>query len=1256
MKPTTRLTSILLTLTMLLGMVSLCTVPAADGGEGLSWSGTPITHHEGSCDYLDSTLTTHIFDFSVDSISYYATDRTVAYNGTPVLEDGRVTNRPGHTFTFGSALCLGDEYGLEEGYASFDLCLRAGKVSMGVRNTRTCSTPDKRGIWFDFTPGTLTVREPDSGLSVDLTLAADLSAGQTIRVYEGLSNLTLTVGGETVCVISYTRGGGLAVCGADGTELAKTENNTVEPTGYFSIHLEELDGWIDNVIYTSVSETRKEQPAAGSLRKIDYSTWTATDAIGRTVSGNASVGDPKEKRDVGVFYFLCWVGAGQHVTDNTLLYSEGGIEGVKSHYAQTVGESYWGEPFFGYYRNTDTWVYRKHAYQLEAAGVDFIFLDVSNAEVFIEGHMALFNTWLEMRHEGIDTPQICFFNGDSGATFESNMKKLFTTVYSDENWSKYEELFYLWDGKPLVFGNLSGVSLGMKQTIQNKFTVRGNWAWCDKNNYWSWMQEYIVTGSRAKLQNGGWGRSADGTYESLSVALGHHATQSKGRSFVNNRQADNKLGDYEYSSIERSGQGLCFANEFKAVQMLMEKEIKADQPFCLLITGWNEWIAGGTRLDAPTSFCNGQADFQYVDNFNAEFSRDAEPMRNRNGYGFGDNYYYQMVDVIRQYKGISATPAADNQTTVSIYDLSGWDNISMTYMDSLYDVEHRNTISYDADYRYINNSGRNDLDTAKVSQDDNNLYFLVTCADDVIIDDGPNWMNLFLDTDNDPATGWNGFDYVLNRARDSFAVTVEKITDADFHTETVGGAYYAVQGNTMTVRLPKELLGLSGTVTAMNFKWADNSVDTTAEKPDPMDFMDHGDTAPDSRFAFVYLCESCTTTAEAPVTLATDAYTTQTAQIPAVPTDLSYETKLGSRDVDYLFDAEHESAGIYVTDSALADYFQHVGGNSSSKVQIVKQSGKENKYMKMTGYSDLRTWNDVKGSYEMSVDLHMIDVGNSAVYVRGEMPGSLSPVNPRNFNVYQVFNYFEWDWYAENGGRKFGGSSTAGSGIGIYPTEDSLILRVKRYASDGLTVASASHTFAYPASYEVGGDGWFNLHVLDDGTTVSILCNDTLICTVKLEQPGVTYESDGTGQEYYGLATVFDADGKEVLKVENTRLNSAGSQIAVTTRDQTMEFDNIYIRYTELLVEGNHVVTPFNPVLTEVEYTPDTRLVSTLYLGKLPEVVTEPETVPADDPAATEPDGSGTTADGSGCKSLLTLAALPLVLTAAALVRRKRED
>ncbi len=78
----------------------------------------------------------------------------------------------------------------------------------------------------------------------------------------------------------------------------------------------------------------------------------------------------------------------------------------------------------------------------------------------------------------------------------------------------------------------------------------------------------------------------------------------------------------------------------------------------LMITGWNEWIAGCFRDTG--NFCNGTADYRYVDNFNAEFSAmpnrcATERLRLRR------QLLLQMSDYIRRFKGIAATPTADHR-------------------------------------------------------------------------------------------------------------------------------------------------------------------------------------------------------------------------------------------------------------------------------------------------------------------------------------------------------------------------------------------------------------------------------------------------------------------------------------------------------------------------------------------------------------------------------------------------------------------
>src|SRR4029079_1529680 len=80
------------------------------------------------------------------------------------------------------------------------------------------------------------------------------------------------------------------------------------------------------------------------------------------------------------------------------------------------------------------------------------------------------------------------------------------------------------------------------------------------------------------------------------------------------------------------------------------------KPQFVLVTGWNEWVAGRyTRPKEPIVF---------VDQFDQEYGRDIEPMRG----GHSDNYYYQLVANVRRFKG--APRLATSPTNHSI-DING---------------------------------------------------------------------------------------------------------------------------------------------------------------------------------------------------------------------------------------------------------------------------------------------------------------------------------------------------------------------------------------------------------------------------------------------------------------------------------------------------------------------------------------------------------------------------------------------------------
>ncbi len=796
----------------------------------------------------------YTFDFNEESAKYYSQHeglRLLARTGFAV-HDGRLYCESGSTFTMASKGYLGDDYGIAGGNLGFELLQTGGKVTVTLRDINDSPARNDGGLRFSFSDNTVALRDTTTKTTVTVDVTPYVSDSPTAYEFkDSVTEITLTANGNTILSIDYDEGeysvsnyeSILTFYDGNGNELGRSDKSLVQRAGRFLITADGLEGYFESMHFTR-NEIDQTMPDS-SERVINYGNWVATDDLGRTTALQDVAGSPKEDKTVGIFYFLCWVGAGIHIQDNTKLYLELGIDGLKEYLEKQGGEAYWAEPYFGYYRNTDTWIYRRHAYMLEAAGVDFIFLDISNSETFDSGHTALFDTWLDIRREGGSTPQICFLTGDNPETFEDHIRRLRRTVYSNKNWDKYSELFFCWDGKPLIFGNLEGVSAETRSYLDENFTVRGCWAWQDKIGYWNWLDEMTQD------ENGNWdlkkGTDWNGNFEQLAVVMGHHPASSKGRSFVNGVQPNNGRDDFEFTS-DTARLGLGFKSQ---ADYALEVS-----PRVVMITGWNEWIAGNSRNS--TYMANTQVDdVCYVDQFNPEFSRDGEPMKLRDGVGFGDDFYYQMVDFIRRYKGTDALETASGQRSVDITAtgdaaVSEWQDIGPEFRDTIGDAVFRNSISYDAAFRYMNGSGRNDFDYTKVSQDADYIYFLVTAVNDIVRADDAQWMNLFIDTDMNHDTGWEGYDFVLNRSRTADTLSVERFDGSSWDAVKTGDADYTVDGRCLTVKVPKSLLGFSGNTSVnFDFKWADNSTETG----NIMEFMDLGDTAPNDRFNFRFVSD-----------------------------------------------------------------------------------------------------------------------------------------------------------------------------------------------------------------------------------------------------------------------------------------------------------------------------------------------------------------------------------------------------------------
>ncbi len=812
-------------------------------GQTVDLPGTIVTADERNYAWVKTDEKTHTYDFTSTDIQTYSKDEklaTFSLRNNMVLDGQTLGCKPGGTYSFGSAIFLGDDYGVRGGTLSFDIAQTGGKLSVGLRLEK--QAPDKmtRGIWFSFDgTGNMVVSVPETSLTA--TIAGVATTGK-LTFQDTVDTIEVSTDKTVVARVSYDAYDGMVtVKNADGKVLASVERSPVNAAGYFTLLSEGMVGTVDNLSFTHATLTRTDRVT--NATPVDYSNWVAIDDRDRELPTGEEAGAVRENKQVGLFYFVCQTGsASETPRDNTYLYNTLGLDGMKNYLTNSVNaDSYfWAEPYFGYYLNTDSWVQRKHAYMLEAAGVDFIFVDLTNGATYDKALISLFDTWKAIRDEGGSTPDICFIAAGSIGAVWNNVKGY---IYSEEGVSKYGDLFYRYEGKPLLMANISTIKdAATRAELEERFTIRHCWAWSLTAGQWNWLQEYkIDEKGRPILSNGDWGLSPTGKKEELALCIGHHPTTSKGRSYVNGQLI---YGD-DFGFGLDSGAGTGFANSFAAVKQL--------DPDMMLITGWNEWIAG-LNIDKVRDFAGTKVnDFSFVDQFNTEYSRDGEPMKLRDGegVGFGDNYYYQMASYIREFKGWNIAASASGQTTIDLSSPESWANVGPLFTDNANDTAWRSEVGYFAGYTYVNGSGRNDLVTAKVSQDAQYLYFTVNTAEDVVIADDSDWMNLYLNVDGDSKNGWEGFDFVINRARDGHYVSVESLADG-WGGRHIGQALYHVVGDTMTVRVDKAVLGIEGAATEVLFKWADNAtVDGNV-----MEFMDLGDTAPNDRYAFRYTCEA----------------------------------------------------------------------------------------------------------------------------------------------------------------------------------------------------------------------------------------------------------------------------------------------------------------------------------------------------------------------------------------------------------------
>lgn len=645
-------------------------------------------------------------------------------------------------------------------------------------------------------------------------------------------------------------------------------------------------------------QVRKLTPA----RDLYSDTWVATDAIGRTMPTNEQTGDVKQdkRRVVGIFY-ITWHTQNFHSVPSPYT---GDITKILQQSPEARNDSnhpawkrydphmyHYAEPEMGYFLSQDEWVIRKDISMLTDAGVDVMIMDVTNAVRYWDEWEVTFKTMQKMKAEGNPVPKFCFwaFNGPVITV----VQELYDRIYKE---NKYPDLWFYWDGKPLLLYNsdphhnasggwVDNPNPNYSEDIANNpndpnhnnpyytqksltdytneikefFTLRTMWwgyyEWAGKRfigteDNWSFgyslADERIQNMTPEELMS-----THNGKHEQAAVTPAQHPvtmTQNPmgvGKSWTR-RYGQPELNEYdmpEVGYIPYLDKTVDNPTHYGAYfQESWDYALKGDPEF-LYINDWNEWTAMKFELGPGSQWLGRINPFHFVDQYNMEFNRGIQPMKG----GYTDNYYMQMAQNIRRYKGSRPIPEHTGYSECKIDGrFADWKNNTIEYRDTQGDIFHRDAKGYGG-LNYINTSGRNDITTAKAAVGKQTISFYAETSNNITPHTDKNWMLLLIDADNNSSTGWYGYDFIVNQdVKDKHTTTLKQYDNEKKEWNYVADIAMCYSDNRLELSISRQHLNIMGDKLTLDFKWADNPEELT----DPISLCLNGDTAPNRRFNY----------------------------------------------------------------------------------------------------------------------------------------------------------------------------------------------------------------------------------------------------------------------------------------------------------------------------------------------------------------------------------------------------------------------
>ncbi len=513
---------------------------------------------------------------------------------------------------------------------------------------------------------------------------------------------------------------------------------------------------------------------------------TFTDLLGRALP--LSVPRKEKKRLVGLFYFL-WLGEhGRHapydISKIVAAHPDAGVHPEAEYWGSVGTYHHWGEPLYGYYYSDDEWVMRKHIKLIMQAGIDFLFFDVTNAVTYDDNLMKLLAIMDGYRKEGFSVPKILFYtNTASGATAEH----LYQAIYKP---GRYKALWLYLDGKPLIIARPEECSEEVKHFFTIKLSQWPNEA--DKDDGWPWMD---FTRPQRLFPDPKTGRTV------MNASIAQHPQLRFGDSVLYGEES-NCSRSFHDGKNDPAPNAYLYGYNFKEQ---MERAIDAD-PDILLITGWNEWIAG--RWEGISS-----RPIMFVDTASPSYSRDAEMMRG----GYGDLYFLQMMALVRKYKGTAP------QAALSAGEVGMWRGFKDGAL-------HRHAEGYGQ--MYHNETGRNAIAALSIRAAVQALIVRIETAEPIKEDKTGTYLRTYIGKE-----GEDTYRYLLCPEGEEMGIyracgllPGAKIAAVPLITEACA----------IEAAIPRHLLDAEGSPLDLAIKVADATVEYTCTD----DFYDIGDVLP----------------------------------------------------------------------------------------------------------------------------------------------------------------------------------------------------------------------------------------------------------------------------------------------------------------------------------------------------------------------------------------------------------------------------